>query len=101
MFHNTVLNSLLFRCDRILSFGKGLKLLSYGRSEHKLSDHRPVTAIYDVEVEVFSPRKLQRALTFTNAEVENEDIVIDLRMNAALSQLRLEEASNSSLFQIY
>ncbi|XP_010681317.1 type IV inositol polyphosphate 5-phosphatase 3 isoform X2 [Beta vulgaris subsp. vulgaris] len=78
-------------CDRILSFGKGLKLLSYGRSEHKLSDHRPVTAIYDVEVEVFSPRKLQRALTFTNAEVENEDIVIDLRMNAALSQLRLEE----------
>ncbi|CAO2834129.1 unnamed protein product [Amaranthus hypochondriacus] len=78
-------------CDRILSYGKGLKLINYGRSELKLSDHRPVTAIYDVEVEVFSPRKLQRALTFTDAEVENEEIVIDNRMNAALSQLRLEE----------
>lgn len=78
-------------CDRILSFGKGLKLLNYRRSELKLSDHRPVTAIYDVEVEVFSSRKLQRALTFTDAEVENEEIVMDQRMNAALNQFRLEE----------
>lgn len=63
-------------CDRILSFGKGMKLLSYRRSELKLSDHRPVTASYIVEVEVFSPKKLQKALTFTDAEIE-EDIVID------------------------
>ncbi|XP_057445907.1 type IV inositol polyphosphate 5-phosphatase 3-like isoform X2 [Lotus japonicus] len=59
-------------CDRILSYGKGMRLLSYRRSELKLSDHRPVSATYVVEVETFSPRKLQRALTFTDAEIENE-----------------------------
>ncbi|XP_052201310.1 type IV inositol polyphosphate 5-phosphatase 3-like isoform X2 [Diospyros lotus] len=61
-------------CDRILSFGKGMKLLSYRRSELRNSDHRPVMASYVVEVEVFSTRKLQRALTFTDAEIENQDV---------------------------
>ncbi|KAL9245062.1 hypothetical protein vseg_018758 [Gypsophila vaccaria] len=78
-------------CDRILSYGKGIKLINYRRSELKLSDHRPVTAVYNIEVEVFSSRKLQRALTFTDAEVENEDIMINQGMNAALSNFRLEE----------
>uniref|UniRef100_A0A7C9ADM5 Inositol polyphosphate-related phosphatase domain-containing protein n=1 Tax=Opuntia streptacantha TaxID=393608 RepID=A0A7C9ADM5_OPUST len=62
-------------CDRILSFGKGIKLLEYRRSELKLSDHRPVTATYDVEVEVFSLERLQRALTFTTAEIKKEDLL--------------------------
>ncbi|BAU01967.1 hypothetical protein VIGAN_11135800 [Vigna angularis var. angularis] len=65
-------------CDRILSYGKGIKLLSYRRAELKLSDHRPVTATYMVEVETFSPRKLQRALTFTDAEIENEPVITNL-----------------------
>ncbi|KAK3164077.1 hypothetical protein QOZ80_1AG0012380 [Eleusine coracana subsp. coracana] len=65
-------------CDRILSFGKGLRLLSYGRSDLRLSDHRPVTATYAAEVEVFSSRKLQRALTLTDAEVEGGQVVPDL-----------------------
>ncbi|XVE60885.1 hypothetical protein DITRI_Ditri05aG0163100 [Diplodiscus trichospermus] len=64
-------------CDRILSYGKGMKQLSYRRNELKLSDHRPVTAIYMAEVEVFCPRKLQRALTFTNAEIENEEVAAE------------------------
>ncbi|XP_047976350.1 type IV inositol polyphosphate 5-phosphatase 3-like isoform X2 [Salvia hispanica] len=68
-------------CDRVLSFGKGMRLVNYRRSEIKLSDHRPVTASYMVEVEVFSQKKLQRALTFTNAEVEEEDIVMDVGVN--------------------
>lgn len=50
-----------------------MKLMSYRRSEIKLSDHRPVTATFVVEVEVFSPRKLQRTLTLTNAEIENQE----------------------------
>ncbi|TVT97111.1 hypothetical protein EJB05_57650 [Eragrostis curvula] len=50
-------------CDRILSNGKGIKLLSYKRAELTFSDHRPVTAIYTVETEVLRHRKLQRALT--------------------------------------
>ncbi|KAL6627305.1 hypothetical protein ACP70R_031031 [Stipagrostis hirtigluma subsp. patula] len=65
-------------CDRILSFGKGMRLLSYRRSELMLSDHRPVTATYAAEVEVFSSRKLQRALTLTDAEVEGGQVVPDL-----------------------
>ncbi|XP_057415472.1 type I inositol polyphosphate 5-phosphatase 2-like isoform X2 [Lotus japonicus] len=56
-------------CDRILWLGKGIKQLQYGRSENKLSDHRPVSAIFSVDVEVFDHRKLQRALNFTNAAV--------------------------------
>lgn len=65
-------------CDRVLSYGKGMRLLSYRRTELKISDHRPVTATYIVEVEAFSPRKLQRALTFTNAEIENEEAISTL-----------------------
>lgn len=62
-------------CDRVLSYGKGMRLVHYRRSEQNFSDHRPVTAIYMAEVEVFSARKLQRALTFTDAEIENEELV--------------------------
>ncbi|KAL0700721.1 hypothetical protein Bca4012_056843 [Brassica carinata] len=62
-------------CDRILSYGKGMRLVQYRRTENKFSDHRPVVAIYMAEVEVFSARKLQRALTFTDAEIEDEGLV--------------------------
>ncbi|KAF7820329.1 Type IV inositol polyphosphate 5-phosphatase 3 [Senna tora] len=65
-------------CDRVLSYGKGMRLLNYRRTELKFSDHRPVTATYMAEVEVFSPRKLQRALTFTDAEIENEEVIANL-----------------------
>ncbi|XP_078438936.1 type I inositol polyphosphate 5-phosphatase 1-like [Wolffia australiana] len=44
-------------CDRVLSYGRGLKIVNYSRAELKLSDHRPVTAIFMTEVEV-----LQRSL---------------------------------------
>ncbi|KAL0366475.1 UNVERIFIED_CONTAM: Type IV inositol polyphosphate 5-phosphatase 3 [Sesamum radiatum] len=80
-------------CDRILSFGTGMKLLSYRRSEIKLSDHRPVTATYMVEVEVFSPKKLQRALTFTDAEIEEQDIVTDIELSSGMNLLRSGEVS--------
>ncbi|KAI3459967.1 hypothetical protein Pfo_016630 [Paulownia fortunei] len=78
-------------CDRILSYGTGMRLLSYRRSEVKLSDHRPVTASYMVEVEVFSPRKLQRALTFTDAEIEEHDIVTDMGHSSGMGRLRSGE----------
>lgn len=80
-------------CDRILSFGTGMKLLNYRRSELKLSDHRPVTATFMVEVEVFSHRKLQKALTLTDAEVEDGDIISDIDIAAGMGRLRLEEIS--------
>lgn len=68
-----------------------MRLLSYRRSELRLSDHRPVTATYMVEVEVFSARKLQRALTYTDAEIENEEVVTDIGTDARMSRLMTEE----------
>ncbi|OVA10611.1 Inositol polyphosphate-related phosphatase [Macleaya cordata] len=78
-------------CDRILSFGKGMRLLSYRRTEKKLSDHRPVIAIYMAEVEVFCHRKLKKALTITDAELEDEDVLQDMEFNIGMSRLRLGE----------
>ncbi|TQD84276.1 hypothetical protein C1H46_030167 [Malus baccata] len=78
-------------CDRILSYGRAMRLLSYRRAELKLSDHRPVTATYAVEVEVFCPRRLQRALTFTDAEIENGDIVMDMGIDVGVNCLKLEQ----------
>ncbi|CAL5429546.1 unnamed protein product [Camellia sinensis] len=66
-------------CDRILWLGKGIKQLSYSRADIRLSNHRPVNSNFLVEVEVFSHRKLQRALNFTTAAIhpkiflDNED----------------------------
>ncbi|PSS11614.1 Type I inositol polyphosphate 5-phosphatase [Actinidia chinensis var. chinensis] len=54
-------------CDRVLWLGKGIKQLSYRRADMRLSDHRPVSSVFLVEVEVFDHRKLQRALNFTTA----------------------------------
>ncbi|KAJ6816542.1 type IV inositol polyphosphate 5-phosphatase 3-like isoform X2 [Iris pallida] len=62
-------------CDRILSYGTGMKLLNYRRSELRLSDHRPVTATFMAEVEVLCHRKLQKALSLTDAEIEDRGVV--------------------------
>ncbi|KAK8658016.1 hypothetical protein V6N13_036231 [Hibiscus sabdariffa] len=67
-------------CDRILWSGKGIKQLCYQRAELRLSDHRPVSSMFLLEVEVLDHRKLQRALNVSTAAVhpeiffdENED----------------------------
>ncbi|XVF61669.1 hypothetical protein PTKIN_Ptkin08bG0149000 [Pterospermum kingtungense] len=39
-------------CDRILWYGSGIEQLSYIRGESRFSDHRPVSALFSVEVEV-------------------------------------------------
>ncbi|XP_022970700.1 type IV inositol polyphosphate 5-phosphatase 7-like isoform X1 [Cucurbita maxima] len=39
-------------CDRILWYGKGVKQLSYFRSESKFSDHRPVSAQFLAQIEL-------------------------------------------------
>lgn len=39
------------RCDRILWRGSGTEQLSYVRGESRFSDHRPVCAVFAVEVE--------------------------------------------------
>lgn len=49
---NNILFFCFFRCDRVIWYGKGLKQHEYSRSELKLSDHRPVKAIFTAEVGV-------------------------------------------------
>ncbi|XP_039690277.1 type IV inositol polyphosphate 5-phosphatase 9 isoform X2 [Medicago truncatula] len=44
-------------CDRIIWLGNGLKQIEYARSESKLSDHRPVKALFTAEVKVSSALK--------------------------------------------
>ncbi|KAI3474836.1 hypothetical protein Pfo_030147 [Paulownia fortunei] len=41
-------------CDRILWYGKGVRQLSYFRSESKFSDHRPVSALFSTQTVVKS-----------------------------------------------
>lgn len=60
-------------CDRILWFGKGIRQLAYWSSEYTLSDHRPVSSIFSVELEVFNEWKLQRALNYTNPHLLPEN----------------------------
>lgn len=62
----------LDRCDRILWSGKGIKQLYYQRAEIRLSDHRPVSSMFSVEVEVLDQRKLQKALNVSTAAVHPE-----------------------------
>lgn len=41
-------------CDRILWYGRGIKQLSYFRTESKFSDHRPVSALFSMQVNLLS-----------------------------------------------
>lgn len=49
----------------------------YKRAELKLSDHRPVSSMFSVEVEIFDHRKLQRVLNVKSAAV-HPDILLEI-----------------------
>lgn len=76
-----------------MSHGKGMKLISYRRTDLRLSDHRPVSASYMVEVEVFSPKKLQKALLFTDAEIEHDEFVANMGLQGGMTKLGLIQVS--------
>ncbi|XP_042512066.1 type I inositol polyphosphate 5-phosphatase 2-like [Macadamia integrifolia] len=59
-------------CDRILWLGKGIRQLAYNRAEIRLSDHRPVSSMFLIDIEVFDHRKLQKVLNFKSAAVHPE-----------------------------
>lgn len=71
-----------------------MRLLTYKRNEFTFSDHRPVTAVFMAEVEIFCHRKLQRALTFTDAEIEEELMSEAENINTGMSNLRLGGVSS-------
>ncbi|XP_074317806.1 type I inositol polyphosphate 5-phosphatase 2 [Silene latifolia] len=59
-------------CDRILWSGIGIKQHFYKRAEMKLSDHRPVSSSFSIEVEVLDARKLKRTLHYNRAAIHPE-----------------------------
>ena len=46
-----------------------------------------------VDVEVFCPRKLQRALTFTDAEIKSQEVAAENTIDVGTSRLRFVEVS--------
>nr|XP_017217957.1 PREDICTED: type I inositol polyphosphate 5-phosphatase 5 isoform X1 [Daucus carota subsp. sativus] len=62
-------------CDRILWRGSGIEQLSYIRGESRFSDHRPVCAVFSVEVEMKNNKagKFRKGNSCTVARVEIED----------------------------
>eukprot|EP00249_Psilotum_nudum_P014625 c24923_g1_i1 orf=562-2301(-) len=76
-------------CDRILWYGKGLRMLSYMRAELRLSDHRPVHAVFLAQVEGFSEHKLKKALTFKNAKVEVEELLSQMQNEVRFCKVRI------------
>lgn len=56
----------LNRCDRIIWYGNGLKQHEYTRGETKISDHRPVKAIFTTEITVIRRGKKIRNFFFSD-----------------------------------
>ena len=79
-------------CDRILWRGEGLKQTRYDRCESRLSDHRPVRAVFAVEVDApctlnslrsfFLSEKFDRPVK-SDLQVRREDDDGDIKPNSA------------------
>ncbi|KAJ1398642.1 Inositol polyphosphate-related phosphatase [Sesbania bispinosa] len=63
-------------CDRILWRGNGIDQLSYIRGESRFSDHRPVCAVFSVDVEVRSrTNRFRKGYSYTSPRLEYEDFI--------------------------
>ncbi|KAK6923443.1 hypothetical protein RJ641_011747 [Dillenia turbinata] len=63
-------------CDRILWHGNGIEQLSYIRGESRFSDHRPVCAVFQVEVEMRAKTsKYRKGFSFVPSRVEYDDSI--------------------------
>ncbi|XP_009622227.1 type I inositol polyphosphate 5-phosphatase 5 isoform X3 [Nicotiana tomentosiformis] len=65
-------------CDRILWRGEGIELLSYIRGESRFSDHRPVCAVFAVDVEAEANNKnakFRKGFSCTATRLEYEDLI--------------------------
>ncbi|CAK9160676.1 unnamed protein product [Ilex paraguariensis] len=61
-------------CDRILWYGGGLQQLSYVRGESRFSDHRPVSSIFSVEVELV-PSRLRKSMSCSGSRIAAEELL--------------------------
>ncbi|KAK7369373.1 hypothetical protein VNO80_11410 [Phaseolus coccineus] len=63
-------------CDRILWRGNGIDQMSYIRGESRFSDHRPVCAVFSVDVEVRSRNnRFRKGYSYTSPRLEYEDFI--------------------------
>ncbi|XP_009792276.1 type I inositol polyphosphate 5-phosphatase 5 isoform X1 [Nicotiana sylvestris] len=68
-------------CDRILWRGEGIEQLSYIRGESRFSDHRPVCAVFAVDVEAEAEAeannnsKFRKGFSCTATRLEYEDLI--------------------------
>ncbi|XP_027077651.1 type I inositol polyphosphate 5-phosphatase 5-like [Coffea arabica] len=63
-------------CDRILWRGDGIEQLSYIRGESRFSDHRPVCAVFAVEVEMKNKQaKFRKGFSCTGSRLGFEDCI--------------------------
>ncbi|KAI4317241.1 hypothetical protein L6164_025130 [Bauhinia variegata] len=65
-------------CDRILWRGVGIEQLSYIRGESRFSDHRPVCAVFSVDVEARSTKTsniLRKGHSYASPRLEYEDCI--------------------------
>lgn len=58
-------------CDRILWHGSGIQQLTYVRKEFKFSDHRPVCATFNVEVEVMFRGQKKKLSTYSFQNIDD------------------------------
>ncbi|KMT08821.1 hypothetical protein BVRB_6g135450 [Beta vulgaris subsp. vulgaris] len=61
-------------CDRILWHGQGIEQLHYARGESRFSDHRPVCAVFTVDVEVRRKisSKFRKGYSCTSSRFNND-----------------------------
>ncbi|XP_051140585.1 type I inositol polyphosphate 5-phosphatase 4-like [Andrographis paniculata] len=79
-------------CDRILWYGRGVRQVSYIRSESKFSDHRPVSALFSARVVAKSPSRMCSPAVSTNS--------IEKSPGKPKKELPSEEAPPSTLLSL-
>lgn len=80
-------------CDRILWRGNGLRQDQYDRCESRLSDHRPVRAVFVVEVD--APRNLNSLRSFFMSERFDDRVT---KTSSPAERLLRSKGMNSARF---
>ena len=87
----------LTRCDRILWHGFGLRQLAYVRAEARLSDHRPVYAVFSAEVDVLTHKRLKDSFKSTKVQAEEMLLVDNLSVLTSCGEKYVPWWSNKIL----
>lgn len=75
---------------RSLSANARAELLYYGRAEVKTSDHRPVNALFDVEIEICDETLLRREYMGTCERLKPSNALVAFDMRASVAQRKYQ-----------